>query len=93
VGDRPYETLVRLDEPDPDGWLHVRITLDWPNEVVPQILAIGPDCELLEPLELRERITSQALRLASRYASLPDVGLDRDATSDARAHEAPAVPA
>src|SRR5512144_1043800 len=26
VGDRPYETLVRLDKPDPDGWLHVRIT-------------------------------------------------------------------
>jgi predicted DNA-binding transcriptional regulator YafY len=66
VGDRPYETLVRLEEPDPDGWLRVRITLDWPNEVVPQILAIGPDCELLEPLELRDRITSQALRLASR---------------------------
>jgi predicted DNA-binding transcriptional regulator YafY len=93
VGDRPYETLVRLDEPDPDGWLHVRITLDWPNEVVPQILAIGPDCELLEPLELRELITSQALRLASRYVSLPDTGREGHATSDGRAHEAPPVPA
>jgi predicted DNA-binding transcriptional regulator YafY len=68
IGDRPYETLVRLDEPDADGWLHVRVTLDWPNEVVPQILAIGPDCELLGPAELRERVAAQAARLAARYS-------------------------
>ncbi|HET7028912.1 MAG TPA: YafY family protein [Candidatus Limnocylindrales bacterium] len=67
IGDRPYETLVRLDANDPDGWQHVRVTLDWPSEVVPQILAIGPDCELLAPLELREKVAAQAARLASRY--------------------------
>ena len=93
VGDRPYETLARLEEPDPDGWLRVRITLDWPNEVVPQILAIGPDCELLEPLELRDQIASQALRLASRYATAPVAGLDgAHEAADAPAREAP-VPA
>ena len=93
VGDRPYETLLRLEEPDPDGWLRVRITLDWPNEVVPQILAIGPDCELLEPLELRDQIASQALRLASRYATAPVAGLDgAHEAADAPAREAP-VPA
>jgi predicted DNA-binding transcriptional regulator YafY len=95
VGDRPYETIVRLDEEDPDGWLRLRITLDWPNEVVPQILAIGPDCELLAPLELRERITSQALRLASRYGSMPPDPTSEPVTngaSDARARET-AVPA
>jgi predicted DNA-binding transcriptional regulator YafY len=74
IGDRPYETLVRLEEPDPDGWLHVRVTLDWPNEVVPQILAIGPDCELLAPAELREKVASQAARLAERYADPVAVG-------------------
>lgn len=70
IGDRPYETLVRLAEPDPEGWLHVRVTLDWPNEVVPQILAIGPDCELLAPPELRDRVAAQAARLAARYATV-----------------------
>jgi predicted DNA-binding transcriptional regulator YafY len=82
VGDRPYETIVRLEEPDEDGWLRIRITLDWPNEVVPQILAIGPDCELLEPLELRERITSQALRLASRYGTVPAVPAGEPVTDE-----------
>ena len=56
IGERPFDTLERLDEPDPDGWLRVRIKLDWPNEVDSQILAVGPGCELLEPAELRERI-------------------------------------
>jgi predicted DNA-binding transcriptional regulator YafY len=67
IGDRPYETLVRLDDPDEDGWLHVRVTLDWPSEVAAQVLAIGPDCEVLAPPELREKVATQAARLAARY--------------------------
>ena len=71
IGDRPFDTLARLDEPDPDGWLRIRVKLDWPNEVVSQILAVGPECELLEPAELRERIAAQALRVASHYEPIP----------------------
>jgi predicted DNA-binding transcriptional regulator YafY len=67
VGDRPFDTMERLDDPDRDGWLRVRLKLDWPNEVVSQILAVGPDCELLEPVELREKIGTQARRVASYY--------------------------
>ena len=67
IGDRPYETLERLPETDPDGWLHVRVTLDWPNEVVGQVLAVGPDCELLDPVELREKVASEARRVAALY--------------------------
>jgi predicted DNA-binding transcriptional regulator YafY len=67
IGDRPFGTLERLDEPDPDGWLHVRVKLDWPNEAVAQILAVGARCELLEPAELRERIAAQARALAAHY--------------------------
>jgi predicted DNA-binding transcriptional regulator YafY len=67
IADRPFDTLIRLDRPDPDGWLHVQVTLDWPNEVVAQILAVGPDCELLEPAELREQIAAQARRVAAHY--------------------------
>jgi predicted DNA-binding transcriptional regulator YafY len=79
-GDRPYETLERIEVQDPDGWIHVRLWLDWPSEVVSQILAVGSECELLEPVELRERIAAQARRLANHY--------DRHATS-----QDPAVPA
>lgn len=71
IADRPYDTLERLDRSDPDGWLHVRVTLDWPIEVVSQILAVGPDCELLEPVELREQIAAQARRIAAHYEPVP----------------------
>jgi predicted DNA-binding transcriptional regulator YafY len=71
VGDRPFDTMERLEDPDPDGWLRVRLKLDWPNEVVSQILAVGPDCELLEPAELREKIGAQARTVASHYDSSP----------------------
>ncbi len=69
IGDRPYDTIERIEEPDPDGWLRVRVKLDWPNEVVSQILAVGSECELLEPVELRERIAAQARRVASHYTA------------------------
>jgi predicted DNA-binding transcriptional regulator YafY len=68
IGERPFDTIERLDAADPDGWLRIRLQLDWPNEVASQILAIGPECELLEPVELRERIGAQAGRVAAHYA-------------------------
>jgi predicted DNA-binding transcriptional regulator YafY len=71
IGERPYDTIERLDEPDPDGWLRIRVKLDWPNEVTSQVLAVGPDCELLQPAELRPRIAAQAARLAAHYAERP----------------------
>jgi predicted DNA-binding transcriptional regulator YafY len=71
IAEKPYDTLERLDRPDPDGWLHARVTLDWPNEVVSQILAIGPDCELLEPVELRDQVAAQARRVAAHYEPVP----------------------
>jgi len=42
-----------------------------PNEIASQILAVGPDCELLEPAELREKIGAQARSVASHYDSSP----------------------
>jgi predicted DNA-binding transcriptional regulator YafY len=61
IGERPYATLERLEEPDPGGWLRIRVKLDWPNEATTQILAVGPGCELLEPEPLRRRIAEEAV--------------------------------
>jgi len=71
IGEKPFDTIERLDGPDPDGWLRLRLQLDWPNEVASQILAVGPDCELLEPVELRAGIGAQAARVAAHYADGP----------------------
>lgn len=68
IGDRPFDSLIRLDVPDPEGWLRVRVWLDWPTQAASQVLAVAPDCELLEPAELRERIAALAWRVASLYA-------------------------
>src|SRR5436190_5839980 len=68
IGTRPFETMERLDADDPDGWLHIRVKLDWPNEATTQILAVGPGCELLGPEPLRQRIAEDAHRVAARYA-------------------------
>lgn len=70
IGGRPYATLERLEATDPDGWLRVRVQLDWPKEIPAQILAVGPGCELLEPAELRQRIAAQARRVAEQYGEV-----------------------
>ena len=85
VGDRPFETLERLEQADPDGWLRVRLKLDWPNEVVSQILAVGPDCELLEPAELREKLAVLARRVAAQYGNVESDVAPRDPAARAGA--------
>jgi predicted DNA-binding transcriptional regulator YafY len=90
VGDRPFDTMERLADPDPDGWLRVRLKLDWPNEVVSQILAVGPNCELLEPAELREKIGAQARSVASQYDPPPsEPGPDSGPTAAGSAGRTP----
>src|SRR3954451_17792930 len=64
VGERPFETLERVDAEDPEGWLHVRLRLDWPSEASTQVLAVGPGCELLKPAPMRDRIAEEAHRVA-----------------------------
>jgi predicted DNA-binding transcriptional regulator YafY len=94
VGDRPFDTMERLADPDPDGWLRVRLKLDWPNEVVSQILAVGPDCELLEPAELREKIGAQARHVASHYDAFPsEPGPDNGLASDGSVNRTPVASA
>ena len=63
----------RIDTPDPDGWSHLRLRLDWPDESPGALLAAGPDLEVLEPVELRGRIAELASRIVGRYdASVRD---------------------
>src|SRR5262249_1266181 len=83
IGTRPFETLERLDVDDPDGWLHVRVKLDWPNEATTQILAVGPGCELIGPEPMRQRIAEEARRLESLYAA--------GSGADSVAHAEPAI--
>jgi predicted DNA-binding transcriptional regulator YafY len=70
VGDRAVEAAERQTDanPDPDGWLRLRLRLDWPPEVPGQLLAVGSDLEVIEPPEIRARVLQLAQRVVDRYA-------------------------
>lgn len=53
-----------LDEPDGDGWLHVRLMLDSEMLAKMLIFGLGTDGEVLDPPELRQAVAKDAARLA-----------------------------
>ena len=57
----------RLDEPDPEGWARLRLTLSWPEEVPGKLLSIGSSLEVLGPPEIRDRVLATAIRIVERY--------------------------
>jgi len=75
VGHRAVERAQRLDERDPDGWLRLRMRLDWPDEVPGRLLAAGGIVEVLDPPEMRARIARRAAAVLAIYGSTdPDPG-------------------
>jgi predicted DNA-binding transcriptional regulator YafY len=67
IGSRSVEDAERLTDPDPDGWLRLRLRLDWPMEVPGHLLAVGPHLEVLDPPEARERVITLARAVVQRY--------------------------
>lgn len=67
VGEAAVAGAERLDVPDRDGWLHLRLLLDWPDEVHERLLPLGPWVEVLTPLDVRERLISTARQTLARY--------------------------
>lgn len=69
------ERAVRLAEPlaadDPGGWRHLRVVIDWPEEVPARLLAGGEVIEVTDPPEVRERIRELADAALQRYAAAP----------------------
>jgi predicted DNA-binding transcriptional regulator YafY len=67
LGQATLDAAERLDEPDPDGWEHLRLTLSWPDEVPGKLLSIGSSVEVLDPAEIREKVLATAGRIVERY--------------------------
>ena len=66
-GRAALDAAERLDEPDPEGWLRLRLTATWPDEVPARLLAVGPYLEVLDPAAVRERVIALADRIVARY--------------------------
>ena len=68
VGERSVRAAERLGEDDATGWKHLRLTVDWPEEVPGRLVALGDRLEVVEPAEIRDEVRSIAERVLSRYA-------------------------
>ena len=68
VGGAVIEAAEYLGDPDPDGWLRLRVRLDWPDEAHLTLLRAGRWLEVLAPPEVRARVASAARAIAERYA-------------------------
>jgi predicted DNA-binding transcriptional regulator YafY len=69
VGSTAAAGAERLGEPDPDGWVHLRLTVTWPEEAPGRLLAMGPDLEVIDPPAVRERVVALARGALERNAS------------------------
>ena len=72
VGNAIVDEADYLAEADLDGWLRLRLRLDWPDEAHRTLLRAGRWVEVLAPPEIRARVVSTARAIADRYAG--DIG-------------------
>ena len=73
VGDAVLNAAEYLTEPDPEGWLRLRVRLDWPDEAPLTMLRAGRWVEVLGPPDVRARVASAARAIVDRYADEHDL--------------------
>ncbi|GAA3738430.1 WYL domain-containing protein [Plantactinospora mayteni] len=61
------EAEANAGEPDEQGWVVTRLPVESPDVAYSQVLSLGPEVEVLEPPELRARLSSAARRLGQLY--------------------------
>jgi predicted DNA-binding transcriptional regulator YafY len=66
-GPQALEDAEIVPADDPEGWTHVRLRMEWPEEAASRLLGLGPMVEILEPVELRDRIVAVAGSVLARY--------------------------
>jgi predicted DNA-binding transcriptional regulator YafY len=62
------EALAAAGPPDGEGWVTVTLPVEGLDVAYGQLLALGPEAEVVGPADLRERFASAAERLAAMYA-------------------------
>jgi predicted DNA-binding transcriptional regulator YafY len=71
VGSHAVAAAERIAAADSDGWIRLRLRLDWPDEVPARLLAAGASIEVLDPPEIRDRLARIARHVADRYEAAP----------------------
>jgi predicted DNA-binding transcriptional regulator YafY len=70
-----FSRVENIDAPGADGWSKVTVRFETLEEASEYALGFGPDLEVLEPEELRERVVRRARETAEFYAERDSVGL------------------
>ena len=68
VGGRAAAAARLLDEPDPEGWTRLELSMDWPEEAPGRLLGLGGDAEILDPPAAREQLIELASGALARNA-------------------------
>lgn len=61
------DALDAVSPPDVDGWRTVALPVESLDVAYSQLLALGPELEVLEPADLRTRFGTAAERLSDLY--------------------------
>ena len=65
--ERPFHPRQKVRR-QADGGVVLEIERAWDEELIPQLLGLGDAAEVLEPADVRERISAIAGRIVARYA-------------------------
>ena len=71
TGHAAVEAAEHLPDPDPEGWLRLRLRMDYPDEAPRVLLGAGRWVEVLGPPELRAVAAATARAIAAHYADDP----------------------
>jgi predicted DNA-binding transcriptional regulator YafY len=69
VGRQAVTDADRLTELDSDGWVRLKLRLDWPSEAPGRLLGLGGHLEVIDPPEIRVRVEAMARDALERYVS------------------------
>ena len=67
------EAVRTASAPEADGWMRVTIPIESAEDAAREVLTLGAEAEILEPVELRERLKSATERLAAMYLAPKEV--------------------
>jgi predicted DNA-binding transcriptional regulator YafY len=69
VGRRAVGLATHLPVVDPDGWEHLRLAIDWPDEAPARLVALGGAAEVLDPPSVRQAVIDTAARVLGRHGA------------------------
>ncbi|MEA4909984.1 MAG: WYL domain-containing protein, partial [Anaerolineaceae bacterium] len=68
-------TFERLEQPDPQGWVRMRVTFFSFHSACTKVASLGTNVEVLEPLELRQAVYETARQVVELYAQGEELAL------------------